>query len=542
MSGLLVLCASVVAVALLVRWYRWYTHHSLQYIRGPQSKSFLLGNINAFSWQKNVGDLDFKYYEEYGCSWRMQSTLGTSVLMTADPKALQHVMHKSGYNYAKTTQAQVNIMNITGRSILWAPTGDVHSRHRKIMNPAFSAPQLRSFLPLFRRSSAKLCQQWRDELLNHNSDGLVFPVNKWLARTTLDVIGESAFDFQFGALDNSENEVTREYDNMFSDSVLHLPPIEAVFEGLWTYLPRSLLDHVRHLPTRKYARFERTLRVMNKVSKQLIEQKSEMLLHGDKTTKDVMSVLVRANASENPKTRLTDEEMVSQMAALTLAGHETTANTISWLLWELAKHPDFQDTLRAEIAQKREEVTARGDADFSMEELESMRCLQAAMKETLRYHNIIYHLFRVAEKDDVIPLSNPIRTKSGELITEIAIGAGQVVVPNIAVYNRLPEIWGEDAHTRNPMRHLTGNIDTQIRLGMFANVMSFSAGLRGCIGWRFSVIEMQAIVADLIENFKFSIPDEKPEIVRVPAGIMGPMVRGREKEGMLMPLRVTAVV
>lgn len=53
---------------------------------------------------------------------------------------------------------------------------------------------------------------------------------------------------------------------------------------------------------------------------------------------------------------------------------------------------------------------------------------------------------------------------------------------------------------------------------------------------------MQAIVADLIENFKFSIPDEKPEIVRVPAGIMGPMVRGREKEGMLMPLRVTAVV
>ena len=52
---------------------------------------------------------------------------------------------------------------------------------------------------------------------------------------------------------------------------------------------------------------------------------------------------------------------------------------------------------------------------------------------------------------------------------------------------------------------------------------------------------MQAIVADLIENFKFSIPDDKPEIIRVPSGVMGPMVAGRENEGMLMPLRVTAV-
>ena len=148
--------------------------------------------------------------------------------------------------------------------------------------------------------------------------------------------------------------------------------------------------------------------------------------------------------------------MVSQMAALMLAGHETTANTITWLLWELAKHPEFQDKLRAEIVQKRSEVIARGDADLTMEELESMQFLQAAMKvsgpvasmvlpthprhgirqETLRYHNIVYHLFRVAEKDDVIPLANPIRTKSGELITEIPVGAGQVVAPNIAVYNR----------------------------------------------------------------------------------------------------------
>ena len=46
-----------------------------------------------------------------------------------------------------------------------------------------------------------------------------------------------------------------------------------------------------------------------------------------------------------------------------------------------------------------------------------------------------------------------------------------------------------------------------------------------------SVIEMQAIVADLIENFQFSIPEDKPGIVRVPATIMAPMVKGKVHEG-----------
>ena len=53
---------------------------------------------------------------------------------------------------------------------------------------------------------------------------------------------------------------------------------------------------------------------------------------------------------------------------------------------------------------------------------------------------------------------------------------------------------------------------------------------------------MQAIAADLIEHFRFSIPSEKPDIMRLPSGVMSPMVRGKECEGALMPLHVTPVV
>lgn len=56
-----------------------------------------------------------------------------------------------------------------------------------------------------------------------------------------------------------------------------------------------------------------------------------------------------------------------------------------------------------------------------------------------------------------------------------------------------------------------------------------------------SMIEMQAIAVDLVENFQFSIPKEKPEIIRVPAGIMIPMVKEKMHEGTQMPLHVTAL-
>lgn len=82
------------------------------------------------------------------------------------------MFHKSGYGYGKNVETLVNTNLLIGPSILYSPStvvyqllsvkltsltdGSVHSRHRKVMNPAFSAPQLRSFLPLFRRSADKV--------------------------------------------------------------------------------------------------------------------------------------------------------------------------------------------------------------------------------------------------------------------------------------------------------------------------------------------------------------------------------------------------
>ena len=89
---------------------------------------------------------------------------------------------------------------------------------------------------------------------------------------------------------------------------------------------------------------------------------------------------VRANVSENPKTRLSPKEIVAQMSTLTLAGHETTASTLTWYLYELAKNPDFQDKLRAEVMAVRSDVLARGDSSPTITDIESMKYMCAGMK------------------------------------------------------------------------------------------------------------------------------------------------------------------
>ena len=72
--------------------------------------------------------------------------------------------------------------------------------------------------------------------------------------------------------------------------------------------------------------------------------------------------------------------MKAQMQTLTLAGHETTASTVSWLLWELAKNPEYQNRLRAEIRNAREAMRARGDIRFTIDDLDSLTLMNNAIK------------------------------------------------------------------------------------------------------------------------------------------------------------------
>jgi alkylphenol/PAH-inducible cytochrome P450 monooxygenase len=122
-------------------------------------------------------------------------------------------------------------------------------------------------------------------------------------------VRSAAFHFDFGALDNSKNEVSEAYDNMFADSQLHPTMFMTIFRATWKWWPSWLLPLVEYIPTREYQRFRGTRNIINKVSNVLVDNATEeaKTVEVEKGKKDVMSVLGEYRPAISVVLRLADE-------------------------------------------------------------------------------------------------------------------------------------------------------------------------------------------------------------------------------------------
>ncbi|KAJ3817458.1 cytochrome P450 [Lentinula raphanica] len=524
--------------AIVYTCYKATRRSVLAKIPGPASKSIVLGNMGELM-QNQAGLTEISWQKTYGNVVRFKAPFGMDRLLVSDPKALQHILMTSGYRWRKYEERKELSRITSGKGLLWAD-GNTHKRQRKVMLPGFGTPEAKNFLPLFFSCAATITRRWSDILQTTEDQSCVFNFPEWVSRATLDAIGQAAFDYNFGATDDHENELGKAYQNMLLNTFGSPSAGALISLELFQLLPISLVEFINdHNPLSRFKSVHRVTKVANAVAKELVSAKYNALLE-DKSKHDIMSLLVKANAGENPKARLTEAEMISQMRVLLLAGHETTANTLSWLFYELVRDLDLQNKLREEIRAAEKVAAARGDSELTIVDLEKMQLLGATVKELLRYHPVAIHMFRRADEDDVLPLSTPVTTTTGEILTELPVPKGTRTIISITAYNRNKQLFGEDAHVFNPYRWLEpDHVKKGISLGPFANLATFSGGIRSCIGWRFAVIEMQAFIVELLSNFEFSATPQIDKIRREAALVMVPTIEGEVEKGSQLPLRVT---
>ncbi|KAF8197990.1 cytochrome P450 [Pholiota molesta] len=526
--------AFVLVCTLLLLAYRRATRIVISHVPGPKPESYVLGNLPEI-FQSQVGVPDFKYQRLYGDVVRVKGPFGEDRLLISDPKALQYIFHTSGYGFLKWPERTEISRILMGRGLLWADA-DIHKRQRKVMLPGFGAPESKAFVPIFRRVGSELTSQWTDILASSADQTAVLNVASWLSRATMDSIGEAAFDYQFGALLNKDNEFMKAYFGLMSDT-LGSPPKSAIFMQtifpVWALQLMSKYSRARNLVHARY-----TAKLANAVTQQLIESKAEALLQG-KGNKDILSLLVKANASEKASTRLTEEEILAQMRTILLAGHETSATTLCWVLLEIAKNPDVQKKLRDEIRTTEQAIYARGGSDFTAADLDNMQYLSAVIKESMRYHPAVYQNYRQAAKDDVLPLSTPIKTNDGEIIKDLPIPKGMKIILSIAAYNRNTEVFGEDAHVYNPDRWFRQTEKKGPTLGVYGNLLTFAGGVRTCIGWRFALYEVLALTVEIVNNFELSVTPDIDRLRREACLVMLPTLEGEQLKGENLPLRVS---
>ncbi|KAF8267070.1 cytochrome P450 [Lactarius quietus] len=210
------------------------------------------------------------------------------------------------------------------------------------------------------------------------------------------------------------------------DSMLYPMPLNLIFKSTWRYVPEFLLQYVWYLPTHKYRQFHTYLDCARQFSRDIIRRNAEK---PDGT--DMMSMLLCMNESESPENRLKDEVVVDQLLSLLLPGQETTASSLSWFLLEIARHPESQERTRAEVTAVFRWADANG-VELSTADLDSMTYTQAALKESMHLHPIIWMLSRVAAQDNAIPLAFPMTTKSGIPVSSILVKKGTII--DIAIH------------------------------------------------------------------------------------------------------------
>ncbi|KAK0505319.1 cytochrome P450 [Armillaria luteobubalina] len=518
--------------------YKRLKRISIANVPGPQWKSWVYGNLPEL-FKGQAGEMDFKWQSQYGDVVRIRAALGEDRLLISDPKALQYIYQTSGYKFIRPPGRKELSRLFNGTGILFVE-GEDHKRHRKVLLPGFGGPEAKFYVPVFFVHAEKMASRWKELISATDEQSVVIDIPSWMSRATLDAIGEAAFNYPFGALDNSAKPLTKAYTNMAFNTFAAATDNSTLSLCLMDWLPRWIVRFlVDKAPVKRLEHLRKTHDLTLQVARQLLNEKYEALA-ADKPTKDIMSLLVKANISENPKTRLNEEELIGQMNTIMFAGHETTANTLAWTLLELARHPEVQNRLRAEIREQERVIINRGDTEFSAQDLDSMPYLTAVVKEVLRFDPILANAARVATQDDVLPLNKPVTLTTGETVHEIAIPKGAYIFASIAGYNRNKSVWGEDAHVFDPTRWFRGSTNKEALVGVYGNLFSFVGGLRSCIGWRFAVLELHAFITEVVNKFEFSLTRESERIRREFCGIMVPTVEGEVEKGSQLPLKVAA--
>ncbi|KAK1225576.1 hypothetical protein PQX77_011468 [Marasmius sp. AFHP31] len=505
------LLLAIVAGAFLYR-ARKSENVSVADVVGPESPSFWIGNLGEVL-RTQAGEKNLPYSILGGLSMafaiRKRSSLQGSVrdrLLISDPKAVHHILQ--GYRWGASGEQRARNLFVAGPGVAYVH-GEDHKRHRRIMNPAFGASESKALVPIFFAAASSLSNKWKDLLSVSSDQSEVFNIPRWTSRATLDAIGhgespafrtlgtcfdreltahhlsgtmsKAGFDYNFGAMENQDNRLSKAYHNLFADMFAAPSDSSLIVNSITALLPIKTMARLFEYLSKsdpRLAKGREAREVAREVARELVEEKSREILDRQgpgKGIRDVMSLLVKANmASKNERTKMSDEELYAQMLSIFIAGHETTANSISWILLEMSRHPEIQDKLRKEIREKERQLVAEGrsQSGFTAEDCDSLPYMNAVLKESMRYHPAAIRILRMALVDDCLPLSESIKTASGKEISEIPVSKGQRVMLSIAGYNRNKEVYGEDAHVFRPERWLE-NEDSKkggTSIGVYANL------------------------------------------------------------------------
>ncbi|KAF7356161.1 Cytochrome P450 [Mycena venus] len=448
----------------------WTSHFTLRRrntvrnIPGPASPSWLFGNMLQLYLSPTYGDYEFDWQRIYGPFYRIKGCFGQDKLMISDPVSLQYILNSRHFKFGPSMENAIHLLY--GIDSIMGVNEEDHKRIRAALSVGFTAAAVRDYIPVFEKAAQTLIEQLEE------SSGKSINICPLLSLATLSTISEVVLGYS--TEDLGEEFMKNNFQILTIASSQSATQIVA--DAIGARLPGWVWRGAIHLPTATCKAIRTAKRLANELGNQVLREKREAAEQGLDINTDLYGRLLDLHRLDKTKNTLTEAEIVAQTAITMIAGQDTTANTLAFGLVELAKTPELQDNLRAEI-----HSTLRA-SDGGSVSYDNMPLLNAFIKESLRMFPAEAIGERTAVEDVVIPLTGSLTMTTGERISHVPVRKGQNLNLAMASYQRLESRWGEDAQEFKPSRWLDGPTFEGEAVGPYANLLNFLGGPRTCPG------------------------------------------------------------
>ncbi len=393
--------------------------------------------------------------------------------LVSDPALVRDILVTDQRSFKKGRGLE-GAKRLLGEGLLTSE-GQTHLRQRRLIQPAFHRDRLVSYASTMTEYAARLRDRW--------TDGATLDVSQEMMRLTLGIVGTSLFGTD---VEGQAPEVGR--------------ALTDVMRSFWmTMLP--FFDSLEKLPIPALRRSRRARIELDRIIYGMIADRRR----DPEDRGDLLSMLLMAQDDEGDGTGMTDRQVRDEAMTIFLAGHETTADALSWTWYLLGEHPEIEARMHAEIDR------VLGDRLPTMEDVPHLPVVEQVVTESMRLYPPAWIIGRRA-------------------LVEYQIGG--YVAPARSIFVISPYIIQRDARWfPEPARFNPDRWTHQFKTSLppFA-YMPFGGGQRRCIGDHFAWTELVLVTSTIAQRWKLRLLPEHPVVPQA-------VVTLRLKHGLRMTLQ-----
>ncbi len=443
----------------------------------PKSISLLNFFWNAEAIRKNPIPFHHKFFNTYGDTFSVRLGRKKYILLSRDKEVVEYILRKNHKNYYKSKIQTDYLSKYLGHGLLTI-NGEYWLQQRRLIQPAFHKQKMEQLVGLMRQTIIEELNA-----LPNNKEIDPFSIMNQLA---FKVVATSLFNV------SAADQMSPEASAVGQEKLFRL---QVIIQQVQEFLVKEV-----RLPHKKW-----WFKISGQVKKhEKLAEESRAILRGIIESRkesraahnDLLDMLL-STRYEDTGEPMSDTQLVDEITILFVAGHETTANALTFTTWLLAKHPEIQQKVLQEIL-RVEEATSD-----PIQQIGKLEYTKAVIDEAMRLYPPAWITDRENLKDD---------TLAGYHIREDTL-----IGVSFYELHRHPGYW-ENPNDFIPERFLGEN-----KKKTAGHYYPFGAGPRLCIGLGFAIYEMVLAIAYLVGNYAITTTTDEiqlnPLITLKPKGV-----------------------